>query len=538
LSRLTLNGALVECQLLDTSQRKTSASPPFVVIALVLAGGLLMAFAAAVLRWLHLLRRRWASTPPKTRHDNEVLSSIRALKWPCDGSLVELRAPKAANRGGYHVFLSHTWKYAQDLANTVKMLIERACPDCLVFLDVDDLQDLSELESLVQKSDCFLVILTEGYLSSRNCPRELVAAFATADAAERYVFVLRETDRDKGATSLVQLRAEVERLEVRVRVRSVRELPTQIHSLRVHTVASHRTMQPLMRLVDSVCSVCRGVRVVHRPHRWFRVSPPLHTRQLDGRLPKEEQRAAERLLALLEMGADESGPVPCVIEYHREKEFKEIAIRAMVANLVLAQRGGDDAGDDADVRPVEQLLQLSTVEAECAETSFTKQLSCQAQPRRCRFDSMPATMPEPSLRRRKLSGKADGATRRSTVQTGERARFSLAGMARAGQAASAFMPARVPTAPAKRWSKVFLPPLYHQLYLDQGGARHVSIFEHLQSFAFHVLVEPLPSSDAQIEVCRSTGLTQCTHTPIAFAVCSLRCVPANDALMTHSLRCR
>ena len=43
-------------------------------------------------------------------------------------------------RGGWHLFLSHIWKHAQDQCGTLKSLLHTMLPSCRVFLDVDDLK--------------------------------------------------------------------------------------------------------------------------------------------------------------------------------------------------------------------------------------------------------------------------------------------------------------------------------------------------------------------------------------------------------------
>ena len=128
------------------------------------------------------------------------------LRW-FDGSEVLLQPPTSP--AGYHLFISHVWKYAQDTAGTLKSTLRSLVPSLVAFLDVDDLEDLSRLEEYVRKSDVVLVLLTDKYLSSRNCRRELTEAVRLA----KPLVVLLETDVDKGATSPVRLRAELDVLE-------------------------------------------------------------------------------------------------------------------------------------------------------------------------------------------------------------------------------------------------------------------------------------------------------------------------------------
>ena len=50
-------------------------------------------------------------------------------------------------------------------------------PSCATFLDVDDLDDIGKLEAYIKQSDVILIIVTDEYLSSANCRRELRTAF-------------------------------------------------------------------------------------------------------------------------------------------------------------------------------------------------------------------------------------------------------------------------------------------------------------------------------------------------------------------------
>ena len=45
-----------------------------------------------------------------------------------------------------------------------------------VFRDVDDLKDVSKLEEYIEHSSVVLIFLSQGYFTSRNCLREVMAA--------------------------------------------------------------------------------------------------------------------------------------------------------------------------------------------------------------------------------------------------------------------------------------------------------------------------------------------------------------------------
>ena len=77
---------------------------------------------------------------------------------------------------------------------------------------MDDLQDVSKLEAHVEESEVILIVVTDQYLSSYNCRRELVAAMKCRKLGKPLV-LLCESDEKKGAASVTQLRAELHALK-------------------------------------------------------------------------------------------------------------------------------------------------------------------------------------------------------------------------------------------------------------------------------------------------------------------------------------
>ena len=65
-----------------------------------------------------------------------------------DGMPIVLRHPTA--KGGYHIFISHCWRFAQDQAGVIKATLTLMLPECSVFLDVDNLKSISLLETYIQ----------------------------------------------------------------------------------------------------------------------------------------------------------------------------------------------------------------------------------------------------------------------------------------------------------------------------------------------------------------------------------------------------
>ena len=91
----------------------------------------------------------------------------------------------------HHLFLSHCWTYAlamgrtQTQANEIKTLLGGLLPMAKIFLDVDDLTDISKLEEHIARSAVVVIFLAAddvrkpgGYFHSKKCLRELRAAQA------------------------------------------------------------------------------------------------------------------------------------------------------------------------------------------------------------------------------------------------------------------------------------------------------------------------------------------------------------------------
>ena len=55
----------------------------------------------------------------------------------------------------------------------VKNRLREMVPTIQCFLDVDDLEDISDLEGYVDRTDTILVFCSQGYFTSKNCMREI-----------------------------------------------------------------------------------------------------------------------------------------------------------------------------------------------------------------------------------------------------------------------------------------------------------------------------------------------------------------------------
>ena len=90
----------------------------------------------------------------------------------------------------------------QDVVATIKRQLQLLLPGVAVFLDVDDLDDISRLEEYVEASAAFLVLLgSPRYLSSANCLRELRAA----QSASLPLVRVHEADPAKNGAPLAKL---------------------------------------------------------------------------------------------------------------------------------------------------------------------------------------------------------------------------------------------------------------------------------------------------------------------------------------------
>jgi len=89
-----------------------------------------------------------------------------------------------------HAFISHIWATGQDKAHKIVRMLQLVLPGIRIWLDVDDLNEMSQLEESVEETAVFLLLYTKGYFQSKNCIREVSAAVA----AKKPTFVLYEGD--------------------------------------------------------------------------------------------------------------------------------------------------------------------------------------------------------------------------------------------------------------------------------------------------------------------------------------------------------
>lgn len=130
---------------------------------------------------------------------NQWLRLREPLRLIEDGSVPH---PPLAPGKRYHLFLSHCWFSGQDQCGVIKRRLRLLLPDCVTFLDVDDLESTSHLESHVRASASVLIFLSRCYFESHNCRREVLAAIENSIP----LILVHEMQRDK-STPLAALRA-------------------------------------------------------------------------------------------------------------------------------------------------------------------------------------------------------------------------------------------------------------------------------------------------------------------------------------------
>ena len=80
----------------------------------------------------------------------------------------------------------------------VKRRLVQLLPEISIFLDVDDLEEIGDLELYIEQTGCILLFLSRGYFYSTNCMREATAVIEQ----KKPVVLLREADFRRGGITL------------------------------------------------------------------------------------------------------------------------------------------------------------------------------------------------------------------------------------------------------------------------------------------------------------------------------------------------
>ena len=65
----------------------------------------------------------------------------------------------------FHLFLSHIWGTGQDQVAAIKRQLCLLVPGISIFLDVDDLEEISALERYIDETAVIIIFLSKGYVS-------------------------------------------------------------------------------------------------------------------------------------------------------------------------------------------------------------------------------------------------------------------------------------------------------------------------------------------------------------------------------------
>jgi len=137
-----------------------------------------------------------------------ILSVLSRLRTESRVQILRLKEsgapPKLTLKAGqlWLLFISHIWSTGQDQAATVKRQLQRMLPGISIFLDVDDMQNVADLEQYIEQSACILCFLSQGYLASKNCLREIRAAVSMSKPRIN----VHEADPRKGGATLTEMR--------------------------------------------------------------------------------------------------------------------------------------------------------------------------------------------------------------------------------------------------------------------------------------------------------------------------------------------
>ena len=132
----------------------------------------------------------------------------------------------------------------------IKRQLQLMMPGILIFLDIDDLEDIGALETYVNQTTVMTFFLTSGYFLSRNCLREIRHTVAM----KKPIVLVHEADVTKGGLSLEEVRKEAPVklhapvLDGRVVITWHRIAEFQLKSLKLHAQEMLRWTPQYMNL--------------------------------------------------------------------------------------------------------------------------------------------------------------------------------------------------------------------------------------------------------------------------------------------------
>ena len=106
---------------------------------------------------------------------------------------------------GFHIFLSHVWSTGQDQMRIVKTRLLELAPKAKVFLDVDDLEDIGNLQGYIERTQTILVYGSQGYFQSKNCMIELRSSIHK----HKPIIPVLDPDASRGGLTTEQIREQL-----------------------------------------------------------------------------------------------------------------------------------------------------------------------------------------------------------------------------------------------------------------------------------------------------------------------------------------
>jgi len=133
------------------------------------------------------------------------LAKARRLRYKADDTEAMVPLIMQGLPKHYHVFLSHVWATGQDQMRIVKQRLKEMLPDIEVFLDVDDLEEIGDLEGYIDRTSTILIYCSKGYFQSKNCMRELVSTAIK----QKPTIALVDPDASRDGLSDQEVRAQL-----------------------------------------------------------------------------------------------------------------------------------------------------------------------------------------------------------------------------------------------------------------------------------------------------------------------------------------
>jgi len=131
-------------------------------------------------------------------------SRARRLRYKVSHDEVHAPALEGTHQQ-YHTFLSHVWGTGQDQMRIVKQRLLEMIPDLVIFLDVDDLEEIGDLESYIKRTSTVLIYCSRGYFTSKNCMIELCASISLM----KPLITLSDPDESRGGMNEFEVHTQL-----------------------------------------------------------------------------------------------------------------------------------------------------------------------------------------------------------------------------------------------------------------------------------------------------------------------------------------